>query len=133
MADAFEMREHRHARFRLHARDQAFSAARHDDIDIAVEAGEHHADSGAVAGRDKLDRGFGQAGLAQALLNAACMARLVRRVGAAAQNGGVAGFQAERAGVGGHVGAALVNDADDAERHAYAFDAACRSGGSRFR
>ena len=38
MADAFQMREHRHPRFRLHARDQAFAAARHDDVDIAVEA-----------------------------------------------------------------------------------------------
>ena len=38
-------------------------------------------------------------------------------VGAAAQDRGVARLQAERAGVGGDVGAALVDDADHAERH----------------
>ena len=42
MADAFEMREHRHARFGLHARDQALAAARHDDVDGAVETVQHH-------------------------------------------------------------------------------------------
>ena len=38
VADAFEMREHRHARLGLHARDQALAAARHDHVDRAVEA-----------------------------------------------------------------------------------------------
>ena len=47
MADAFEMREDRNARFFLHARDQALSPARHDDIDVAVEAREHLADRSA--------------------------------------------------------------------------------------
>ena len=37
VADAFEMREHRHARLRLHALDEALAAARHDDVDAAVE------------------------------------------------------------------------------------------------
>ena len=67
VADAFEMREHRHPRLRLHARDQALAAARHDDVDRAVEARQHHADRGAVARRHQLDRGLGQAGRAQAL------------------------------------------------------------------
>ena len=63
---AVEMGEDRHARFVLHARDQALAAARHDDVDVAVEAGEHMADGGAVARRDQLDGGVGQAGGAQA-------------------------------------------------------------------
>ena len=41
---------------------------------------------------------------------------------AAAQDRGVAGLEAQRAGVGGHVGAALVDDADHAERHAHALE-----------
>ena len=43
-------------------------------------------------------------------------------VRAAAQHHGVAALQAQRAGVGGDVGAALVDDADDAERHRDALD-----------
>ena len=42
---------------------------------------------------------------------------------AAAQDHGIAGLEAERAGVGGDVRAALVDHADDAERHAHALDA----------
>jgi hypothetical protein len=41
---------------------------------------------------------------------------------AAAQNGGIASFEAKRAGIGGDVGPALVDDSDDAERHAHAVD-----------
>ena len=36
----------------------------------------------------------------------------------AAQDGGVAGFQAQGGGIGGDVRARFVNDADDAERYA---------------
>ena len=41
---------------------------------------------------------------------------------AAAQDRGVAGLQAQRAGIGRHVGPALVDDADDAQGHAHALD-----------
>ena len=51
------------------------------------------------------------------------MAGLECAFAAAAQDGGVAGLEAERAGVAGHVGPALVDDADDAERHPHALDA----------
>ena len=44
------------------------------------------------------------------------------RVGAAAQDDGIAGLEAEPAGIGGHVGAALEDDADDAERRAHALN-----------
>ena len=67
VADAFEMREHRHARLGLHARDQALAAARHDHVDGAVEPRQHQPDRGAVAGRHQLDRGLGQAGGRQPL------------------------------------------------------------------
>ncbi len=62
-APAFEMGENRHARFRLHTGDEAFSAARHDHVDIAGKAGQHLADGGAVGGRHDLDGVFGQASL----------------------------------------------------------------------
>ena len=123
VADAFEMREHRHARLLLHARDQALAAARHDDVDAAVEAFEHHADGGAVARRHQRDRVLGQVGFAQALGERGMDgARRAVAVGAAAQDHGVAGLQRQRAGVGGDVGPAFVDDADDAERHAHALD-----------
>ena len=84
---------------------------------------EHQPDRGAVAGRHQLDRGLGQAGLAQALAERGDDgAARAQAVGAAAQDRGIAGFQAQRAGIGGHVRPALVDDADDAERHAHALD-----------
>ena len=61
VADAFEMREHRHARLRLHAGDETLAAARHDHVDGAVETREHQPDGGAVARRHELDRGVRQA------------------------------------------------------------------------
>ena len=145
VADAFQVGEHRQPRFRLHARDQALAAARHDDVDIAVEAGQHEADGGAVARLHDVDGGRRQAGFAQALLHGAVDgAAGAQAVGAAAQDGGIARFQAERAGIGGHVGAAFVDDADHAERHPHPLDGhavrprpgrhhACRPGPSRSR
>ena len=53
MTDAFKMREYRHARLGLHALDQIFSAARHDDVYGAVQTCEHHADRFAFAGRNQ--------------------------------------------------------------------------------
>ena len=41
---------------------------------------------------------------------------------AAAQDRGIAGLEAQRRGIGGDVGAALVDDADDAERHPHPLD-----------
>ena len=62
VAEAFEMGEDRHARLVLHAGDEAFPAARHDDVDGAAEAGQHGADGGAVRHRHVLDRVLRQAG-----------------------------------------------------------------------
>ena len=55
VAHAFEMREDRHPRLRLDAGDEALAAARHDDVEVAVEPGEHRPDGGAVPGRHELD------------------------------------------------------------------------------
>ena len=48
MHDALEMREDRHARLTLNASDEAFAAARDDDVEIAPKPGEHFANGGAV-------------------------------------------------------------------------------------
>ena len=117
MADALEMREDRHPRLLLHARDEALAAARHDHVDIAVEARQHGADRRAVAGRHELDRVRRQARLLQPLAHGLRDGqRGTEAVRAAAQDHGIAGLQAERAGIRRHVGAALEDDADDAER-----------------
>jgi hypothetical protein len=39
MADAFEMTEDRHTGFLLHARDKAFAATRHDEVERAFQPG----------------------------------------------------------------------------------------------
>ena len=41
----------------------------------------------------------------------------LQALGAAAQDDGVRGFEAQRTGIGGDVRPALIDDADDAERH----------------
>jgi len=65
VADAFEMREHRHARLGLDPRDKASAAARHDHVDAAVHPAQEQPDRGAVARRHQRDRRFGQSRLAQ--------------------------------------------------------------------
>ena len=123
VADAFEMGEDRHPRLGLHARDEALAAARHDDVDGAVEAGSIAPTAArsvvgtswiAASGRPAARRPATQAGMDGA--------RGVEALRAAAQDGGVAGLQAERAGIGGDVRPALEDHADDAERRAHALD-----------
>ncbi len=118
------MGEDRHPRLGLHPADQVLAAARHDHVDGAIEAGEHHADRVAVAGRDERDRRGGQPGFDQALDHRG-MDRAARAeaLGAAAQDRRIAGLEAERAGIRGDIGPALVDHADDAERHPHALDA----------
>jgi hypothetical protein len=60
MAQAFEMPDHRHARFFLHALHETAAAARHDDVDLLVEAAKHQADGRTVRGRHQLNRRLGQ-------------------------------------------------------------------------
>ncbi len=118
------MGEHRHARLGLHAADQVLAAARHDHVDRAVEAGEHHADRLAVARRHQRDRRGGQSGFDQAFDQRGMdRAAGAEALGAAAQDRGIAGLEAERAGIGGDIRPALIDHADDAERHPHALDA----------
>ena len=124
MANAFEMGEDRHARLALHALDEALAAARHDDIDRAVEAGKHGADRAAVARRDEGDRLARQPRLARgprprpAWIASAerKLAEPVRRIEA------LPALEAKRARVGHDIGPALEDHADDAERRGHAFD-----------
>jgi hypothetical protein len=55
MADAFQMREHRHAGFGLYPLDEAAATARNDHVQIAAQALQHLADGSAVADRHELD------------------------------------------------------------------------------
>ena len=119
----FEMGEDRHARFLLHAGDEALAAARHDHVDGALEPGQHLADGGPVGHRHHLDRRFRQAGAHQPARQRGMDGKVgADRVGAAAQDHRVAGLKAQRAGIRRHVGPALVDHADDAERRAHALD-----------
>ncbi len=117
------MGEDRHARLALHALDQALAAARHDHVDRAIEPREHHADGGALPCRHQRDGGSRQFGFGEAFdqsgMNGAGGAEAFR---AAAQDHGIAGLQAERARIGGDVRAALVDHADNAERHPHPLD-----------
>ncbi len=112
------MRDHRDAALALHPLDQRAAAARHDDVDSAGHA--------SASGRPPRGRWSARAGSrppagrprAARVQAGEDRARGMEAFGAAAQDRRVAGLEAQPAGVGGHVGAALVDDADDAERHA---------------
>ncbi len=130
VADAFEMREDRHPRLRLHARDEALAAARHDDVEVAVEPGEHRADGGAVAGRHELDR-MRPAGrrAARPSTMAATIAAAERKLSEPARR--IAALPALRQSAPASavdVGAALEDHPDDAERRRDALDRRARSG-----
>ena len=81
-------------------------------------------DGGAIGRRHELDGGLGQSGALQAGDEGGMDGeRRVEAFRASAQYRRVAGFDGQRAGVGRHVRAAFVDDADDAERHAHALKA----------
>ena len=123
VADALQVLEQRHPAFGGDTLDQRLAAARHDDIDKFAQP-QQRADGFAVAGGHHL-AGIGrQAGGVQAVLDAAQNgAGGAQAFRAAAQNDGVAGLQAQGGGVGGDVGAAFIDHADDAQRHPHAGDA----------
>ncbi len=121
VADAFEMREHRNARLLLHALDEAFSAARHDHVDGAAKPFKEIADRVAICCRDELNGCLGQPRSLQPLDEAGVDCAIAfEAFGAAPQDHGIAGLEAEPARVGRDVGTAFVNDADDAQGHANA-------------
>ena len=121
VADAFQMRENGNAGFGLDTADEALAATRHDDVDVAVKAGQHGANGVAVGDGHELDRLARQAGLGESLLQTGMdSCRCAQGIGARPQDRGVAGLQAQRTGVSRYVGAAFEDDADDAERRAHA-------------
>ncbi len=85
--------------------------------------GEHQPDGGALARRYELDGRLRQSGGGEAAPQAiGDRRRGMKALGAAAQDGRIAGLEAQSAGIGGHVGPRFVDDADDAERHAHALE-----------
>ena len=107
-----------HGRDGLQRGLQPLAAAREDEVDDAVlrrELGELLA----PAAGDEADRAVGDAGLGRRLGGDRREHGVrVRRRGRAAQDDRVAGLQAQRGGVDRDVRARLVDDGDDAERHA---------------
>ena len=122
VTDAFEMGDDRDAAFALHPLDQRAPTARHDHIDMITHP-EHQPDRGAVTGRHQLYRGIGQTRRAQPLAQRRDQsARRIKTLRAAAQDRGISRFERQPAGIGGHIWPALVDDADNAERHRDALD-----------
>ncbi|MNN24578.1 hypothetical protein D3C81_1380160 [compost metagenome] len=122
VADAVQVLDHRHAGVTADALDQALAATRHDDVD-ELRHGDQRAHGGAVGGFHHLHAGRRQAGFSQAKLDAAGDGAIgMDRLGAATQDGRVAGLQAQAGSVDGHVGPRLVDDADDAQRYAHLAD-----------
>ena len=54
MTNTLQMGKNRHPRFFLHAPNQIFAAAWHNNVNIAVQPAQHHANGGAVGAGDKL-------------------------------------------------------------------------------
>ncbi|MNM85441.1 hypothetical protein D3C81_975550 [compost metagenome] len=122
VADTVQVLDHRHAGLFHQARDQALATARHDHVDIFRHR-DQPAHGGAVGGLDDLHGLRRQSGRRQPFRHqrGQCRVRL-DGLGAPAQDRGVAGLQAQRRGVDGHVRARLVDDADHAQRHAHLTD-----------
>ncbi len=122
VAHAVQVLDHRDLRLADEALDQFLAAAWHDDVDVFAQP-HQRSHGGAVGDADQLDRGLGQSGTLQSGAHAGGDGAIrFERLGAAAQDAGVTGLDAERRGIGGHVRARLVDDADYAERHAHASD-----------
>ena len=103
MADTVQMFDHWNSRFAHQPFDQTLAAARHDDINVILHR-DQFTDGRTVRGRDDLHCGFRQPGGFEAGLHAGGN-RLVRmqRFRTAAQDRGIAGFQAQPGRVRRHV------------------------------
>ena len=123
VADALEVGHDGNARVLLNARDQALAAARHDHVDIARHIAQHDPDGLAVLRRHHLHRGRGQPVRRQRARKARVdRGARARALGAAAQDRRVASLEAQRRRIRRHVRAALIDNADHAERHPHARD-----------
>ena len=111
--------------------DERLAAAGDEAVDEVVEL-EERVERGAVGRGDELDGGRGQAGGGEGLGDQGGEGGVaVEGLLAAAQDGGVTGFQAQRGAVDGDVRPRLVDDADHADGHAeLADDDAVGAGGA---
>ena len=122
VADAVQMLDHRHAGVTADALDQATAATGHDDVDV-FRHGDQRANGGTVSGFDHLHHGGRQIGFGQTALDAGGNGTIgMNRLGAATQDGRVAGLQAQAGGIDGHVRPGFVDDPDHAQRHAHLAD-----------
>ncbi|MNF96572.1 hypothetical protein D3C84_793660 [compost metagenome] len=122
VADAVQMLDHRNAGITADAFDQATAATGHDDVDV-FRHGDQRANGGTIRGFDHLHHGSWQISFGQTTLNARGDGTIgVNRLGTAAQDGRIAGLQAQAGGIDGHVRPRLVDDPDHAQRHAHLAD-----------
>ena len=122
VAHALVVLDHRHARVLGDEPDQALATARDGQVDDVVELQQLEHGLAAQVG-DQGEHGRIQARLADGPLQGRGDRGVgVDRLRAAAQDHAVAGLDAQRRRVGGHVRARLVDHGDDAQRHAHALD-----------
>ena len=119
MAVAVQMLNHRHARLGQQARNQALAAARHDHIDVFTH-GNKLADRRAIGRINHLHRIGRQAGGGQALMHQGSNGTIAaNRLGAAAQDGCIARFDAKSGRISGHIRAGLVNNPNNTQWDAH--------------
>ena len=116
MADALEMGEDRHARFGLYTFDERTSATRDDDVDLAA-CRQHCPDSAAVVCGHHLNASAWQACRFQPGAHQFCeIPGCLTAVAAATQDGGIAGDQAQPAGINRDVGTGFIDYANHTKR-----------------
>jgi hypothetical protein len=119
VAIAVQVLDDRHLGFGTDALDQALAPARNDHVH-KLGHGDQLAHGGAVGGLHQLHRIHRQAALGQGLLHQLGQS-LVRfnRLGAAAQDAGIAALDRQAGRFDGHIGAALENHAEHTDRHTH--------------
>ena len=123
VADAVQMLDNGHAGFRADAGNERFAAARNNHVN-QIRQLQHRAHAVAAGVFHKAHGVFRQPRFAQSLLDKLCQRHIaVKCLAAAAQDAGVARFQAQCSGIHGYIRARFVNNADDTQRHAHFADA----------
>ncbi len=122
VADAYPAGNRWHAGLFRHGAYQSGAAARYNQIDDIAHR-QHMVDEGAVGVGHELDGTIGHAGIQRGVLHHTGQGAVgAYGLLASPEEHRVAGLQAERGDINGHVGAALVNGADDAQRHPFLAD-----------
>jgi hypothetical protein len=108
------------SRFAGDALDEALTSPGHDDVDVSVH-GDELAHGVAIRGLHHLHRRCRQASFSETLVDAFGDSPVgVDGFRAAPEDRGIAGLQAQSGCIRGHVGAGLVDDADDPEGYPHA-------------